>query len=415
MARRLVAPIAMVIMLLAACSTAAGGSEGTPTIHWYTAPQAGGSFADAAKACTDAAHGQYKVSVEPLPADSSQQREQLVRRLAANDSSIDLISMDVIWTAEFAGAGWVEPWPQNVAAQVSRGAIPAVVATGTFRHRMYAAPLNTGSQVLMYRKDLVPKPPTTWAEMLRMAKALPAGKRYIQVQGAKYEGLTVWFNSLLESAGGSILTKDGKVSLATKPTEAAMTVMHDLASSDAADPSLSNNQEDQGRIAYASGNSAFMVNYSSIYAAVKASAPDIAKKTGIAPWPEVVPGQPSRVSLGGFNIGVSSHSTRKAFAFDAARCLAAPPQQKIYVEKDGLPPVSRALYHDPTLAKYLPFSDVLLQTFENGSTRPVSPAYNDISLAVQDTLHPPASINPKSDLAPLRSRVDDAIHSRGLL
>ncbi len=33
-----------------------------------------------------------------------------MRRLAAKDSSIDLIGMDVIWTGEFAQAGWITPF-----------------------------------------------------------------------------------------------------------------------------------------------------------------------------------------------------------------------------------------------------------------------------------------------------------------
>jgi len=33
-----------------------------------------------------------------------------VRRLAARDAGVDIIAMDVIWTAEFAEAGWIRPW-----------------------------------------------------------------------------------------------------------------------------------------------------------------------------------------------------------------------------------------------------------------------------------------------------------------
>ena len=83
--------------------------------------------------------------------------------------------------------------------------------------------------------------------------------------------------------------------------------------------------------------------------------------------------------------------------------------------QDGLPPVSEALYDDPKILKAYPFAPLLLETFRNGSTRPVSPAYNDISLAVQRTLHPPAGIDPRSDVGGLRDRVDDAVNSRGLL
>lgn len=406
--------LALLALGLTGCGGGAG-AETTPTLHWYTAPQNGGSFAAAAKACTEAAQGKYRVVVEPLPADATQQREQLVRRLAASDGDIDLLSMDVIWTAEFGEAGWIKPWPKAQAAEVSQGVIPAVLETGRYHGRMYAAPLNTGSQVLFYRKDRVKTPPKTWDEMLRMSANLPSGQRIIQVQGARYEGYTVWFNSLLESAGGSILNKRGGVALQTAPTRAALDVIHRLATSDAADPSLSNNMEDQSRIGYQSGSPSFMVNYVNLLSSIKAEAPDVYKNTALAAFPAMEPGKPARVTLGGFNVGVGAFGAHPQLAFEAAKCLGAPAQQRLYVKQDGLPPVSEALYQDPQVRKAYPYADLLLQTFKTGSTRPVSPAYNDISLAVQRTIHPPASINPRSDIRELRDRVDDAIHSRGLL
>src|SRR5689334_11004353 len=101
------------VVLVAALAAPAASSEpatvsraGAVTVSWYTAPQPGRSFQDAAAACSNASKGRYRIDVVPLPSDASQQREQLVRRLAAKDSSIDLISMDVVWTAEFAEAKW---------------------------------------------------------------------------------------------------------------------------------------------------------------------------------------------------------------------------------------------------------------------------------------------------------------------
>lgn len=384
------------------------------TLNWYTAPQKGGSFQQAAQACGNQSNGRYRIDIQPLPADASSQRQQLVRRLAARDSTIDLISMDVIWTAEFAEAGWVEAWPRPRAAEISQGVIPSVLQTGQYRGRMYGAPIDATSQLLWYRKDLVPNPPQTWDEMLRDAESLPAGKNFIQVQGAKYEGYTVWFNSLLASAGGSILNDPGKVSLATAPTEAAMRVMKDLATSKAADPSLSNNQEDQARLAFQSGNSAFMVNYTFVYTAYQQEAPDIFRNLGIALWPRVDPNEHSHVTLGGFNIGVGSHGNHKSLAFEAGQCLVGSERQVSYAVKDGLPPVTEALYQDPRILEAYPYADVLFESIATGSLRPKSPLYNDISLAVQDTLHPPSSINVTADVGGLRSNVNDALKSRGL-
>src|SRR5919204_546519 len=58
-----------------------------------------------------AAGGRYKIVFNALSNDADQQRQALVRRLAAKDSSIDIAGMDVVWTAEFAEAGWIKPWP----------------------------------------------------------------------------------------------------------------------------------------------------------------------------------------------------------------------------------------------------------------------------------------------------------------
>jgi multiple sugar transport system substrate-binding protein len=407
--------VAGAILLAGACGAGAATTTGAVTLKWYTAPQKGGSFDQAAQDCSAASNGRYRVRIEPLPSGATQQREQLVRRLAAHDHDIDLISMDVIWTAEFGEAGWVTPWPDADAAQLSQGVFPTVLATGRYRNRMYAAPLNTNTQLLWYRKDLVPNPPATWDEMLHMARALPAGRNKVQVQGARYEGYTVWFNSMLASAGGSILDPGGKVSLATAPTETALRLMHDLASSSAADPSLSNYQEDESRLAFQSGSSAFMVNYPFVYTSVKKDAPDLFKNLGVALWPAVTPGQPARVTLGGFNMGVATHGRHRSLAFEAARCIVSPPNQVLFGTKDGLPPVTEALYNDPRVRAAYPFADLMLESIRNGAARPASPAYNDISLAVQRTIHPPSSISPRSDVGKLRARVDDAINSRGLL
>jgi multiple sugar transport system substrate-binding protein len=391
------------------------GAASTVTITWFARPESGGSTVQAAANCSRESHGRYRIEISPLPADASQQREQLVRRLAADDPSIDLISMDVVWTAEFAGAKWIVPWSRKDATAIGAGVIPAVLKTGRYHGRMFGAPLNTGSQLLWYRKDLVPEPPATWDEMLDMAAKLPSGSNKIEVQAARYEGYTVWFNSLLASAGGQILGRNGSPSLAEGPTVKALSIMKRLATSPSADPSMSNQREDTADQAFNAGRAAFMVNYPFVYAAAKSDAPKIFRNLGVAPWPGVDANQPARVTLGGFNLGVGRFSNHRALAFAAGRCLLDDRNQLVRATKDGLPPVRESLYQDPKFTKANPFAPLLLDTFRNGSQRPASPAYNDISLAVLRVLHPPKSIDPKAAARELRGLVDDAIHSRGLL
>src|SRR4029077_17878806 len=96
------------------------------------------------------------------------------------------------------------------------------------------------TQLLWYRSDLVPNPPTTWAQMISDAEKLAKeGKpHYIEIQGAQYEGATVWFNTMVASAGGTVLNPDAtKVTLGA-PAVRALGIMKQLADSPAADPSL---------------------------------------------------------------------------------------------------------------------------------------------------------------------------------
>src|SRR5204863_4101447 len=102
---RLVAPAA-VALVVGALGSGCGSSSsgGTVTLNWFVATQPGGTIQAVAKRCSDESNGRYSISVNLLPTVASDQREQLVRRLAARDSTVDLVGMDVIWTAEFANA-----------------------------------------------------------------------------------------------------------------------------------------------------------------------------------------------------------------------------------------------------------------------------------------------------------------------
>src|SRR5687768_17104685 len=79
----------LVVALMATGTLAACGGDdgGASTLTWYINPDAGGQ-AEIASRCTEEAGGAYTITTSVLPRESAQQREQLVRRLAAEDSSI---------------------------------------------------------------------------------------------------------------------------------------------------------------------------------------------------------------------------------------------------------------------------------------------------------------------------------------
>jgi trehalose/maltose transport system substrate-binding protein len=408
-------------LAIAAAGCGSSGTGGPVTLNWFVATQPGGTIQTVAADCSKQSNGQYDIKVNLLPTVASDQREQLVRRLAAKDSSVDLIGMDVIWTGEFANAGWIKPFPEADAKTVTNGVFRSVVKTAEFDGKVYGAPFNSNTQLLWYRKDLVKKPPTTWDQMIDQAEQLAKeGKPHtIQLQANKYEGFTVWFNALLDSAGGQILSGPETVALQQKPTDQALEVMGRLAHSDAAATNISTSTEDTARLGFESGDSAFMVNYTFAYGSAKKNAPDIAKEMGSARYPGVVAGKPSTPPLGGFNIGVGAYSQHSDQAFQAAACIGSAKSELTATELDGLPPSRPALYSDKIVTDAYPgFSELVKKSIESAGPRPLTPVYQDVSLAIQDALQPPDRIDP-NDVTPsydeLKSNVEDAVERKGLL
>jgi multiple sugar transport system substrate-binding protein len=238
----------------------------------------------------------------------------------------------------------------------------------------------------------------------------------IQAQGERYEGLTVFFVSLLASAGGSVLAPDTRsVSLADAPTRRALAVMQRLATSPAADPALATAREDQARLAFEAGDASFMINYTYVWPSARANAPAVAGHMGWARWPAVIAGRPSRVTLGGINLGIGAHSRHPELAFEAAACIAAEPNQRLAATRGGLPPTIAALYDDAQVRQTFPFADLLRETLRDAVPRPQTPLYADVSLAISHTLHPMRDIDPIGDSVRLRAAVQRALHSEGLM
>jgi multiple sugar transport system substrate-binding protein len=395
---------------------ACGGSSGPPTLSWYMFPEPSGSFAAAAKDCSKASGGKYQIQINTLPTEADAQRQELVRRLAAHDSSIDIIGMDVTYTPEFAGAGWLRPWTGANKTAASKGILAGPLATATWKGTIYGDPDNSNTQLLWYRKDLVPNPPKTWSQMIADADQLAKqGKPHlIEVQGAQYEGLTVWFNSLVASAGGSILSGPNKVTIGPAAIKAA-TIIHDLAHSAGADPGLSNSNEDAARLGFESGNAAFEVNYPFVYPSIQADNKKLAKVFAWTNYPSVNAGSPAKVTIGGSNLGVSSYSKYPQYDFKAIECLTNHANQKRDAIKGGLPPTIGSLYSDPSLAKPYPFKALIKQELAKPAIRPQTPAYADVTIAIQKALSPPESIDPSTVANTLRSELKAALSSNALL
>ena len=60
------------------------------------------------------------------------------------------------------------------------------------------------------------------------------------------------------------------------------------------------------------------------------------------------------------------------------------------------------------MIKAFPFAELLRESINAAAPRPVTPAYSDISLAIQKTYHPPQDVEPEGTEEKLRDRMEKA-------
>src|SRR3981081_4654735 len=158
----------LAVLALAGAAVACTSSSASTTagLGLYLYPDHSGAIQSNIDNCNKQANGAYKITYNVLPAAADGQRQQLVRRLAAKDKALDIVGMGVNWAPEFAQDGWVREWTGALKDQVTADTLPAAIQTGTWLGKLYGAPWNSNTQLLWYRKDLVPKPPQTWDEMI---------------------------------------------------------------------------------------------------------------------------------------------------------------------------------------------------------------------------------------------------------
>jgi multiple sugar transport system substrate-binding protein len=389
---------------LAAC----GSSGGPPVLTWFINPDDGGQAA-IAEQCTQESQGAYRIETSILPRDAGSQREQLARRLAANDSAIDLMSLDPPFIPELAEPGFLAPVPADVADRVSQDVVQGALTGATWQDELVTIPFWANTQLLWYRKSVAEAAgldmtkPVTWDDLMQVAREQGV---QLAVQGAKAESLTVWINALIESAGGHIIADEGnatdevQLGLESDAGKDAARVIGTIGSEGLGGPGLPTADENASLTLFQGDTGSFMVNWpfvwSAMNAAVEAGTLDqaVIDDIGWAVYPQINPDTPSAPPYGGINIGVGAFSQHVDLAYQAAECIVAPERQSEYFVTNGNPPSNTTAYDDPAVEEAFPMAGVIRDSLEGAAPRPQTPYYNEVSLGLQETWHPPAAVNP---------------------
>jgi len=379
--------------LLAACGGSSNSSAGNgPALNivWES------HFSDTYKVYQNLAdefnrtnkHGIHVTYIDG-PNGATQLHSIFLNMLTARSSSIDIMSMDTTWPAEFALNQWVVPIESRWSASERAKYLAIPIQSCTFGGQIWAAPFNTDAGLLYYRKDLIPTPPSSWEELTDTATRLQANgsvKSGYVWQGASYEGLVDDFIEVLHGYGGAILDLQNPKSVTVNSPQAvdALTRMANWVGTISPDIVLQGKEENI-RNYWQQGQTAFMRNWPYAYALGNGPTSKVAGKFNVSSIPYGGTNRAGHSAVGGWNLGINAFS--KPDKIDASwqfvqYVLSEKGQRRLALEASLLPTL-KSVYQDQDVLAKNPFFQHLGPVLQTALPRPTSPRYTDLSSAIQ--------------------------------
>lgn len=244
---------------------------------------------------------------------------------------------------------------------------PAAVDAFRVNGVLYGVPTDVSVHVLIYRKDLITKPPETFDELYTMAKQFT--KKYNPDSPTEY-GFTVsgknllynamlWGGSVLGSAGGTVFTagneKKAVEDLTSPAAKKALKLYVDFVQEGISPPDSVTYEYGEANAAFMAGKAAMYVQWNAAIGEVrdKTKAPLVWDKVGIAPIPGVKQTDGTTLHRSyshylGFSINKASTHKTEAFRFIAWLTTTKP--MLMYLQNGGFPP-DRAVFANDEAVK----------------------------------------------------------------
>lgn len=335
------------------------------------------------------AHPGTPVALRATPDDANLRHQLYAQWLNARAADPDVLQLDVIWTAEFAAAGWIAPLTRF--APDEHDYFSPSVDAHRWRGTLYALPWFIDVGMLYWRTDLMADAPRDLSELDRLARDarargdVPFGLVW---QGARYEGLVTVFLEYLAAHGGAILDAGGRVTVDEDPAVRALEAMCAGVRDGFIPSAVLGWQEEQTRFAFQNGQAAFMRNWPYARPLLNDAAQSaVAGKFAIAAMP-AGPGGEAVAALGGSALAINAFSDRADQAWELVRFLLEPEQMVERARLAGQYPSRPSLYETRALADALQADpSAIRQIVEHAVARPSTPVYAELSELLQVALH----------------------------
>lgn len=395
---------AAAMLLLAACGGTADDADGVggaSVLRWYT----GSERIDVealAERCSAASGGAYRIEVERLPDDVDERHASLVRRLLAQDDTIDLFTMDLAWSAEMAAAQVLAPVPEALKEPFAADVVPAALEAATVDGLLVAAPWTFDPWLLWWRGNTAERAgldttqPVVWDDLLAGAELTG---RQVVVDDPDGQGLASWVNALVVGAGGTLLEGAGRspeVGLDSAAGQEAAGIVEYLATA-----RLGTAPSADAAAAFAR-RGGFAVAPSSFV-----SDPEVAAVAGDLQWaafPQVAdtPAAPAT----GLALAVPLYAPDTTASYEAVSCLTSPESMGAIMTASGHSAARATTYDLQEVVDGYPLAAVTRPALETAVTLPQTPYWSRVRAALTSAWTPLANVGPSTPRTSQRAVVD---------
>lgn len=338
------------------------------------------------------------VEIEVGGATSEQQQQYLNTVLASQDSTLDVILIDVIRPAQWAAAGWAEPLDEYLGDErdaIMERYLPAYREANIVDGQVISLPYFADAQFLYYRTDLLEEagvePPTTWDELQEAALAVmeAEGNENVagfETAGAPIEGTVCTYLVPLWGAGGD-LVEGGELALDSENAVRPFELWGGMKETGVLPPNIAEIPTDRIRQDFQAGNLLFGMSWGYMWNRLQNDEDSQVKgDVGVIPLPGFQ-AEDAATCIGGWQLAVSAFSENKEAAVDLVRFLSSPEISEMQAILASHLPVFPEVYTDPDVLEANPWFEDALPVVQTARARPVTPSYPRVSEAIRNNMN----------------------------
>lgn len=308
------------------------------------------------------------------------------------EAEYDVITVDLIWTAEFAEQKIIDPLPPELEAEVKKGIVPEIYSSFIYDENLWAMPFLANFQLMYTNMELLQntgfsQPPETLEELVEMAEAAKQ-KEVVEyplfLPLRKQEALICVLVMLTGAYGGDLTDATGRINVDTPASRQGLGFLVDMLDRGLLNPYSLQQEEVFAAEVFTWGDSLFTMNWTYVLGLMK----DIERPIHEAGRASLIPPSETVLEKGGISstisgfqgLSVAHNSERKEDAWRFIGYLSSPDFQRMHLEEMS---VWQRVWTEEKTLQQDPHIELKRRQILGVRNRPIHPRYREISTRLQ--------------------------------